>query len=125
MKREQVQTRFGGRCAYTGQILGNDWQIDHVMPQYRFKQKYVEGNADEFYNLIPCISIINHYKRGKDLEQFREYMKTFHIRLAKLPKTTKSNKALKRIEYMKKISQLFDITVDKPFNGVFYFESQL
>ena len=50
-------------------------------------------------------------------------MSTFHTRLAKLPKNTNSDKTLKRIEYMNTIAEAFNITIDKPFNGVFYFET--
>jgi hypothetical protein len=47
----------------------------------------------------------------------------FHIRLGKLPKKTTRPQTIKRIEYMLKIAALFDITPEKPFNGIFYFES--
>jgi 5-methylcytosine-specific restriction endonuclease McrA len=121
--REQVRNKFGGKCAYTGTPLEQDWQVDHVIPQYRFKERFVQGNANDLSNLIPCQRIVNHYKRGHDLEGFREYMFGFHIRLGKLPKKTTRPQTIKRIEYMLKIAALFDITPEKPFNGIFYFES--
>jgi len=65
---------------------------------------------------------VNHYKRAFDLEGFRGYLLTFHLRLAKLPKTTNREKTKERIIYMNRIADLFGITVDKPFSGIFYFE---
>lgn len=48
---------------------------------------------------------------------------SFHLRLKKLPKNTKNENTKKRIEYMNDIANMFGITIDKPFNGVFYFET--
>jgi 5-methylcytosine-specific restriction endonuclease McrA len=33
MNRRVIHDKFGGRCAYTGKPLGDDWQIDHVVPK--------------------------------------------------------------------------------------------
>ena len=121
MKREIVRNKFNGLCAYTGNALDEKWQVDHVLPKYRFEILSKDG-ANDLENLLPCIAIVNHYKRGYDLEQFREYMNTFHLRLAKLPKKTKLPKTLKRVEYMNKIANLFGITKETPFDGMFYFE---
>jgi 5-methylcytosine-specific restriction endonuclease McrA len=32
-KREQVYKKYGGRCAYTGTPLKDDWQVDHIIPK--------------------------------------------------------------------------------------------
>lgn len=116
--RQHIHDKYGGRCAYTGRPLGDDWQVDHILPK-RIKQ----ADPDNTDNLLHAIRIVNHYKRGFGLEGFRIYMKTFHLRLTNLPKNTKSTKVQRRKEYMLKIAELFDITVDKPFDGVFYFET--
>lgn len=73
-------------------------------------------------NLVPTQRLINHYKRSLDLEGFRQYMMTFHVRLAKLPRKTAVEKTQRRIEYMSRIAQMFGIAIDKPFNGKFWFE---
>jgi len=80
-------------------------------------------DVNDIGNLIPAISIINHYKRDRTIEQFREFMLTFHKRLAKLPKKTVVKATERRIKYMKKVAELFEIEVDKPFCGKFYFEN--
>lgn len=114
--RQQIYDKFNGLCAYTGKPLGDDWQIDHLKPKR-------QGGEDDFDNLLPALKIVNHYKRGYDLEGFRKYMMNFHNRLKRLPKTTKSEKTMKRIMYMQKIAHLFDISEGKEFNGKFYFEN--
>ena len=123
MKRDEIYKKYGGKCAYTGKELSDDWQIDHIIPKCLTLQQHhniIDHNDKD--NVVPCKSIINHYKRGYDLEQFRQYMLTFHLRLAKLPKNPRTDKTKKRIIYMNTIAELFDITIDKPFDGVFYFE---
>jgi hypothetical protein len=47
------------------------------------------------------------------------------LRLAKLPKCPKTEKSIKRKEYMLKIAKYFDITPECPFSGKFYFEEFL
>jgi len=123
IKRQRIYNKFNGKCAYTGTDLEEDWQIDHIEPQYKYKWKIAEGNPNEESNLVPCQRIINHYKRGMNLEQFREYIKTLHIRLKKLPKKTKVYRTAQRIIYLNKVAELFGITVEKPFEGTFYFET--
>lgn len=109
-QRQEIFNKFGGLCAYTGKPLGEDWQVDHVTPK-------------DISLLLPALRIINHYKRGKDLDLFRKAMITFHVRLKKLPRETSRDKTKKTIEYMHKVAEAFGITIDKPFAGKFYFET--
>ena len=77
---------------------------------------------DKCANLIIADPPYFEVKGAFDLERFRTYMMTFHLRLAKLPKTTRRPKTQRRVEYMMKVAELFGITPDKPFSGKFYFE---
>ena len=120
-KRLQIAEKFGGLCAYTGKPLGNDWQIDHV--ESKMWCTIFDRNADTEDNLLPVLGIVNHYKRSKNLSEFRYYMETFHLRLAKLPKITRREKTTKRKAYIQRIADAFDITPEKPFSGKFYFET--
>ena len=113
--KQQIHDKYDGLCAYTGQPLGDDWQIDHIKPK-------VMGGSNDLDNLFPALKIVNHYKRCQDLESFRKYMMNFHIRLSKLPKTTRVEKTKKRIIYMNNIASAFGITPEKGFDGKFYFE---
>lgn len=127
MNREKIKNKYHGMCAYTGKPLEEDWQIDHVISKqlvdYYFRHKNEKIEVDSEDNLMPTLRIVNHYKRAYSLEGFRKYMENFHIRLSKLPKTTNVEKTKRRIEYMNKVAKAFDITIDKPFNGKFYFET--
>lgn len=128
--RQQVYDKFDGKCAYTGLPLGDKWQVDHVNSQYHHSYYYTgvedyneyKKKIHDINNLLPALAIVNHYKRTKNLEQFRLYMEGFHKRLSKLPKKTQVPATEKRIAYMNKIADAFGITVDKPFCGKFYFE---
>lgn len=115
--------------------MGDDWQVDHMTSVYKqtYEAHYTSSRPEEINekikkvhhidNLVPTLRIVNHYKRSFDLEGFRRYMTNFHKRLAKLPKKTSVDRTVKRIEYMNKVAIAFGITTDKPFTGVFYFET--
>lgn len=123
--REQVKAKFNGLCAYTGKPLDEKWQVDHITPKHYWlwHQPWNNKKVDDIENLLPAIRIINHYKRCQTLEQFRNYINSLHQRLAKLPKNTRIEKSQKRKEYLLQVAALFDITPDKPFSGLFYFET--
>ena len=123
--RLQVYEKYGGLCGYTGKPLGDKWEVDHVTPQshYRWYQSSETMKCDDIANLIPAIKIINHYKRGRDLEQFRRYISTLHIRLKKLPKKTMVARTENRKRYLLEVAEHFGVTPDNPFNGTFYFET--
>lgn len=120
-KRQVIFELYNGLCAYTGKPLGDDWQIDHMEPHFYCRMYSRDPNRPE--NLVPALRIVNHYKRDKDLEDFRRYMLTFHIRLKKQPKNPYATYPIKRKEYMMKVADAFGITVNNPFAGIFYFET--
>lgn len=121
-KRQEVYDKFGGKCAYSGTPLENDWQVDHLESLFSFRLSG-ENGRDDIENLVPCQKIVNHYKRGLTVESFRTwYLGSLHERLRKLPKNPKNANSIRRKEYLLKVANLFGITPDKPFNGVFYFE---
>lgn len=124
-KREQIKNKFGGKCAYSGTPLEDDWQCDHVEPVVR---NWWDGTCrfpenHNMDNLVPCQRVINKYKGSLSLETFRTwFMAGLHERLAKLPKNPRTEKSIKKIQYLRKVAGYFGITEDKPFSGKFYFE---
>ena len=126
--RQSVFNKYGGRCAYTGQPLPDDWQIDHVIPKssriWKFNKnaRIISGIhydfPDDIENLNPCLGIVNHYKNNMSIENFRMYMKYLHIRLLAYHKDSKIYKE------MVNVAEAFGITPDKPFSGKFYFENE-
>lgn len=85
-QREQVRMRFGGRCAYCGQPLGERWHTDHVEPVER-KLAFVTGpdgvtrmrptgevrrpERDCIENLYPACAPCNIDKNSLSLESWR------------------------------------------------------
>lgn len=123
-QRKQVFDKFGGKCAYTGKELLDDWQVDHIIPKLYFRIGLYKTDPNDIANLAPTFKIINHYKRAcADLEHFRAYMHGFSQRIKRLPKNPIVEKSIKRKQYMLTIASLFDITIEKPFSGIFYFET--
>lgn len=118
--RVEVYNKFNGLCAYTGKPLDERWQVDHMEPP--FYARMWERDPNRIENLVPTLRIVNHYKRFRHLEEFRQYMLTFHMRLKKVPKHPKVKKSVKRKYYMLQVAEVFDISADKPFDGKFYFE---
>ena len=124
--REIVKQKFNGRCAYTGTILKEDWQIDHIKPIKRnwWNNTAMFSNYHTIENMIPAQKIVNHYKHSLSLEEFRNwYLAGLHERLKKLPENPRTKKSIKRKVYLLEIAKLFGITKDKPFTGKFYFET--
>ncbi len=133
INREEVKLKFDNKCAYSGTLLEDDWQVEHIIPKsssvwlkdnnFREEKGIYYHHKNHIDNLIPVQRIINHYKRGLSLEEFRNwYLAKLHIRLAKFPKKTNSPTTKKRMLYLHKVASYFDIRIDKPFEGVFYFE---
>jgi len=121
-KRDRIYNKYNGLCAYTGKQLVDNWQIDHQEPK-RHAHWYMDTPIDCDENLFPALRIVNHYKRGHNLESFRLYMRNFHVRLSKCPKNPKVSHRIRYKEYMNEIADAFGITVDKPFCGKFFFET--
>lgn len=119
--RQKVFEKFGGRCAYTGKPLEKDWQVDHLYCKMETTIRRQERN--NINNMVPALAIINHYKRGLLFDHWRERILKLHIRISGLPKKTRAVKTQKTKEYLLKVADAFDITPDKPFSGVFYFET--
>ncbi len=124
-QRESVKDKFGGLCAYSGTLLEDDWQADHIEPIIRcqFTGKIGRPHKNCLENVVPCQRIINHYKWAYPLVTFRRLISTLHLRLKKLPKNPKKEHTIKRKEYVLKVASYFGITEDKPFSGEFYFET--
>lgn len=121
--RELVYQKYDGKCAYTGTVLKEDWQVDHLKAKFLFDIGYYTGNPNDIKNLVPAQKIVNHYKRSLPLEDFRNWLLGgLHERLKKLPKNPKVEKSIKRKEYLLEVASLFGITENKPFDKVFYFE---
>lgn len=120
--RDQVYDKYGGRCAYSGTQLKEDWQVDHLVPLVAFRRGYATGDPNHIDNLVPTQAIINHYKRSLSVESFRKRIKTLHVRLEKLPVNPRVDKTKKHKAYLLEVAALFGITWCKPFNGKFYYE---
>ena len=85
-------------------------QIDHIHPKHQggYWDDNVWKNVNEENNLMPSCRSCNHYKRGKGLESFRNYMKSLHERIER--------------DYISRIAIRYGIINLKPFNGKFYYE---
>jgi 5-methylcytosine-specific restriction endonuclease McrA len=123
--REIIRNKFNGKCAYSGTDLEPDWQVDHVVPVVRnwWDGTSIFGTFHVIENMYPCQKIINHYKHSYSLESFRGLLSTLHLRLIKMPKNPRTEKGVKRKDYIFKVAGYFGITEDKPFSGKFYFET--
>ena len=54
MDRELIRAKFGGRCAYCGQLLDKVFHIDHVAPIFRgWDPKPSRAGEDTIDNLVP------------------------------------------------------------------------
>ena len=65
--RQIVFNKCEGRCAYCGIKLGEQWDIDHILPK-------VDGGTDEIKNLNPSCKECNRYKCHMNLESYRRQL---------------------------------------------------
>ena len=106
-KKDRLSTyqKYDGHCAYCGKALSTikDMQVDHIWSKRN-------GGGDFLENYNPSCRRCNHYKRVMGVEEFREYIKSLHNRIAK--------------DYITKVGIDYGIVMLKPFDGVFYFEKE-
>jgi len=70
--RELIRAKFGGRCAYCGQLLDKVFHIDHVAPIFRgWDTKPSRAGEDTSDNLVPACPRCNRWKSTYTLEDFR------------------------------------------------------
>lgn len=123
-RRERIYNKFNGRCGYSGTILEDDWQIEHIKPVVRWNGSMDCIDNDNEENMIPVQRLLNHYKHSINLETYRTWLLGgLHERLKKMPKNPRTERGKKRKEYMLKIAGYFGISENKPFSGKFYFET--
>lgn len=82
-QRDKLKNKFGGRCAYCGELLPDRWHADHLEPVER-KLKYVQDKglvstgemynpeADNIDNLMPACPSCNIDKHSYPLEFWRK-----------------------------------------------------
>nr|DAU32961.1 MAG TPA: RECOMBINATION ENDONUCLEASE VII [Caudoviricetes sp.] len=103
-KRQRVYNKYSGHCAYCGkEIKIEDMQIDHIVPQK-------QHGSDDIENLNPSCRLCNHYKRAKNIEQYRKYISTLIERVKKI--------------YIVRVALKYDILKSFDWSGKFYFETQ-
>ena len=75
-ERESLKQKYGGRCAYCGEVLGDKWHADHIEPIVR-NDFYVKGAApthpekDVVENMNPACVPCNIDKHSMSLETWR------------------------------------------------------
>ncbi|OGM09073.1 hypothetical protein A2Z67_03760 [Candidatus Woesebacteria bacterium RBG_13_36_22] len=101
-ERQKVYDKFGGRCAYCGQIITpRQMQVDHINPKLlshwlksdimreELKTDITDINAIE--NLNPSCRLCNNFKTFMTLEEFRIQLSKQVSRI----KSTQFDRALK------------------------------
>jgi 5-methylcytosine-specific restriction endonuclease McrA len=110
INRQEIYDMFNQACGYCGKdiLTIKDMQVDHIEPQWRFKEGFVKGDMNDPSNLMPTCRTCNHYKSGHNLDGFRNLMTTLHERVSSI--------------YIVKVALKHGIVQIKPFDGKFYFE---
>lgn len=123
--REIIRMKFGGKCAYSGTELESDWQVEHIEPIVRnwYNNTVVFEKNHNLDNMVPVQKLINHYKHSYSLDDLRNWLLGgLHERLKKVPKHPRSEKSQRKKDYILRVAGYFGITIDKPFDRIFYFE---
>lgn len=112
--RNKIHQKFGGRCAYCGEVLpdssGKFMHIDHVEPLVRNwgSNDCLFPENDNENNLFPTCIRCNRYKSSLPIESFRYWLKN-------TPKVLLKNTAFNN-------AVRYGMIEVKEWDGLFYFE---
>ncbi|AOX11924.1 HNH endonuclease [Pseudomonas putida JB] len=75
-EREQVRLKYGGRCAYCGNDLGERWHADHLAPVIRLPDDRVAEQLQNhnLANMMPACAPCNLSKSRMQLEDWRRWL---------------------------------------------------
>lgn len=75
-EREQVRQKYGGRCAYCGNALGDRWHADHFAPVIRLPDDRVAEQLQNhnLSNMMPACVPCNLSKARMQLEDWRRWL---------------------------------------------------
>jgi 5-methylcytosine-specific restriction endonuclease McrA len=113
--RPKVHAKYGGRCAYCGDLLHiKCMQIDHIEPIRRGLMQLPEEieRLSQIDNLNPACASCNHRKRTHPLEEFRAEIAAQVDRL-------------RRDSNQFKLAERFGLVMATGKPVVFYFEKQI
>lgn len=82
--RQQVYEKYSGHCAYCGKLLEyKEMQVDHLIPFRKIENAQAQEveQIENVENYMPACRSCNHYKRGADLEVFRNLIETIPDKL--------------------------------------------
>ena len=111
-QRAELKMKFGGHCAYCGELLGDKWHADHLAPIYRgyeFDHQIPHRGEDKFENLMPACVSCNLSKSVFSLDVWRKELTEKVTRLIKYEKNFRLVVAFGQVEI-------------KPDPVVFFFE---
>lgn len=83
-QREELKQKFGGHCSYCGELLGDRWQRDHLVPIVRNwillngKKLFTDCENPEYdtlENSMPSCAPCNNDKGSLSLENWRAAIK--------------------------------------------------
>lgn len=111
-QRAELKQKFGGHCAYCGELLGDKWHADHIDPIRRNwrENTSVHPERDVIENLNPACAPCNINKHSCSLEGFRKQIE--HYRDVQLLRDSGTARHLIR----------FGLIEIKPNPVIFYFE---
>ncbi len=133
--REIIYNKYGGRCAYCGDILQKGWHVDELLPCRR-KQKWIPGNWEgdptcenvvykegrwvsdgyehperlHIDNQMPACASCNINKHSMELEDFRKLIQGFM-------------KHLNEVNVQYKVAKRYGLITETPKPVIFYFET--
>lgn len=81
-QRAEIKMKFGGMCSYCGDLLGEKWQADHLIPIRRNGDgTCLNPEHDVIENLMPACSVCNKNKHSFSLEFWRKQLEDSNRKL--------------------------------------------
>lgn len=75
-QREELKKKYGGHCAYCGELLEDKWHADHVQAIRRDTSDF-NASLDCIENLVPACAPCNYNKKSLSLENWRKQLQHY------------------------------------------------
>lgn len=109
-QRYQVYEKYNGHCSYCGcELEYKNMQVDHLIPLRNWDKSHTDEELWSMDNLMPSCRLCNHYKRGNNLEIFREAIERITFKL-------------NRDSYIYRVGVKYDVVIPNEHKVKFYFE---
>lgn len=116
--KDLIYSLFGGRCAYCGLLLGEDWQVIRAEPNIAFRE------SGDFLKYLPVKKEVAKWANKYKVDDFKNiFLSSVIDKIKKIPKRTQKEDLKEKKEELELIESFFSLKYDVPYNEKLYYEN--